>query len=74
MKSQFGKSNFIAFCTLLISTSQMMTHVKINITNKVVSAVSIPLIKLQNLTLQVRWRPRKAKEKNIFLLFGITVC
>jgi hypothetical protein len=57
-----------------IIISQMITLVATNITNKVVSAVSIPLIKLQNLTLKVRWRARKAKEKNIFLLFGITVC
>jgi hypothetical protein len=74
MRSQFGKSNCITFCIFSIIISHMITLVAINITNKVVSAVSIPLIKLQNLTLKVRWRPRKAKEKNIFLLFGITVC
>jgi len=51
MKSQFGKSNFIAFCIFLLSISQMMTHVAINNTNKSVSAVFIPLIKLQNLAL-----------------------
>jgi len=49
MKSQFGKSSCIAFCMFLLSINQMMTHVAINITNKVVLAVFIPFIKLQNL-------------------------
>jgi len=47
MKSQFGKSNCLAFCMFLIIISQMTNLVATNIKNKVVSAVYIPLIKLQ---------------------------